>query len=435
MAHRLTDFKNFAQAEIDLFKPLTVLLGRNGSGKTNLIEGVELLAALARGAPLGEVTDVGRGGMFEVRGGLRSCVRFGAGISRLQFTDAVIPFAGKRESVDYSIELALHGKRDIRLSKEILKFGNRTFFKAENPDGEFFHVQYNNFSRGGNPSRQVSATRSVLSRYEDILRESRANGTKLRESERAVEGVRNHLRHSYIFDPQPKAMREYERVESRPQLSRNGGNLSAVLFALQNGDKTQKKALQSITETIRQIPEEPFARIGFAETPLGDVMAGFIPENKKDKKRKRLIDARLLSDGTLRMLAVVTALETVPESSRIVIEEFDNSLHPSRARLLMEKFAETAEQRELNVLVTTHNPAFMDALGESQLDAVLVCHRDDSRGASRVMRLGDLDVTGTLALRGGLGDFVTRGALERHLAPDFTEQRKKAALEWLESLP
>ena len=101
----------------------------------------------------------------------------------------------------------------------------------------------------------------------------------------------------------------------------------------------------------------------------------------------------------------------------------------------MEKFAETAEQRELNVLVTTHNPAFMDALGESQLDAVLVCHRDDSRGASRVMRLGDLDVTGTLALRGGLGDFVTRGALERHLAPDFTEQRKKAALEWLESLP
>ena len=55
-----------------------------------------------------------------------------------------------------------------------------------------------------------------------------------------------------------------------------------MLFALQNGDKTQKKALQSITETIRQIPEEPFARIGFAETPLGDVMAGFVPENKKD---------------------------------------------------------------------------------------------------------------------------------------------------------
>ena len=35
--HCLTDFKNFARAELNLFEPLTVLLGRNGSGKTNLI--------------------------------------------------------------------------------------------------------------------------------------------------------------------------------------------------------------------------------------------------------------------------------------------------------------------------------------------------------------------------------------------------------------
>ena len=75
--HRLTNFKNFARAELNLFDPLTVLLGRNGSGKTNLIEGVELFATLARGVPFNEITDTDRGGSFEVRGGLRSCVRFG----------------------------------------------------------------------------------------------------------------------------------------------------------------------------------------------------------------------------------------------------------------------------------------------------------------------------------------------------------------------
>ena len=75
--HCLTDFKNFTRAELNLFKPLTVLLGRNGSGKTNLIEGVELLATLAGGTPL-EITDIDRGGVFEVRGGLQSCIRFGA---------------------------------------------------------------------------------------------------------------------------------------------------------------------------------------------------------------------------------------------------------------------------------------------------------------------------------------------------------------------
>ena len=45
-----------------------------------------------------------------------------------------------------------------------------------------------------------------------------------------------------------------------------------------------------------------------------------------------------------------------------------------------------------------------------------------------------MDIAGTIGLRGGLGDFVTRGALEAHLAPDFTEQRSREAREWLESL-
>ena len=94
--HRLTDFKNFANAELDLFKPLTVLIGRNGSGKTNLIEGIELLAALARGVPFNEITDIDRGGTFEVRGGLRSGIRFGGEALRLDFDKAFIRFDGKR---------------------------------------------------------------------------------------------------------------------------------------------------------------------------------------------------------------------------------------------------------------------------------------------------------------------------------------------------
>ena len=433
--HRLTNFKNFDRAVVNLFKPLTILLGRNGSGKTNLIEGIELLAALARGTPFTGITDVDRGGAFEVRGGLRSCIRFRESRLGLQFDDATIRFDGRNRPVDYFIELASHGKNDVQLAVERLRVGDRIFFDANNSGGDLLEVRYDNFSRGKNPACQVSATRSILSRYEEIIRNSQANNPKLRASTKTVQGVRRYLRSSHIFDPQPKAMREYARSESSPQLLRGGANLSAVLFSMRDGDEGRRAALQRITNTIREIPEEPFTEIGFVETSLGDVMAGFVPEGKKRKGVGRLIDARLLSDGTLRMLAIITALETVPERSRIVVEEFDNGLHPSRAELLVRTLAETADRRELNVLVTTHNPAFMNALDESQMDSILICHGDQSRGGSQVARLGDVDIAGTLALRGGLGDFVTRGALERHLAPDFAEQRKKAANEWLESLP
>ena len=432
--HCLTDFKNFACAKVNLFEPLTILLGRNGSGKSNLIEGIELLATLARGTPFNEITDIDRGGTFQIRGGLRSCMRFGKEKLGLRFNKAFIGFDGRRLPVDYFIEFAPHGRNNIQLSAERLQIGERLFFDATSAGGELLEVRYDNFSQGKNPSCQVSASRSVLSRYEEIIRNSRANNPRLRASTTTVVGVRGYLRSSYIFDPQPKAMREYARVESSPQLLRGGANLSAVLFALSEGDEGQKAALQRITEIIRQIPEEPFTIIGFAETSLGDVMAGFVPGEGKVTSGSTLIDARLLSDGTLRMLAIVTALETVPESSRIVIEEFDNGLHPSRAKLLVETFAEATKRRKLNVVVTTHNPAFMNALDESQMDSVLICHRDESADGSQMTRLGDMDIAGTLAVRGGLGDFVTRGALEKHLAPDFPEQRSRDTREWLASL-
>ena len=433
--HHLNDFKNFELARLNSFEPLTILLGRNGSGKTNVIEGIELLAALARGTPLNEITDVDRGGTFELRGGLRSCIRFGQKMIGLRFNEATIPFDGSSRSVDYFIRLAEHGKHDIQLHEEMLHVGERVFFDAKNSGGELLTVTYGNFSRGRNLSCQMPAARSVLSRYEEIIRSSKTNPSKLRESISTVQSVRDYLRRSFIFDPQPKTMREYARAESSPRLLRGGANLSAVLLALRNGDEQQRAALQRITETIRQIPEEPFAEIGFAETPLGDVMAGFVPGDGVGPNGGSLLDARILSDGTLRMLAIVTALETVPRSSRIVIEELDNGLHPSRAKLLVRTLAEAACRRKLNVLATTHNPAFMDALDESHMDSILICHRDESGGGSRMTPLGDLDIAGTLALRGGLGDFVTRGALERHLAPDIENQRSRAVQKWLVSLP
>ena len=432
--HSLTDFKNFAEASLNLFEPLTILLGRNGSGKTNIIEGIELLSTLAGGTPLNEITDLGREGKFQIRGGLRSCVRFGAVRCRMQFDQALLRFDKQSVPIDYYIEISSTGKHGIQLAREKLQVGDKIFFLAENSAGDLFDVRYNNFSPGNNPSCQVSAARSVLSRYEEILRNSRADRKKLSKAERTVRSTRVYLRSSYIFDPQPKSMREYERAELDPQLKRGGDNLSSVLFALQNGDEEQQATLERIAKTIQQIPEEPFARIGFAETTLGDVMLGFVPEGGDNSDEADLVDARLLSDGTLRMLAVLTAIETVPQRSRIIIEEFDSGLHPSRARLLVRTVSEAAERRNLNIVVTTHNPAFMDAIDDSQMESVLLCHHDEQLGASRVTGLNELDVAKTMAIRGGLGDFVTSGRIEQHLKPGFTDNRAEATREWLQSL-
>ncbi len=431
--HRLKNFKNFEEAGLDLFKPLTILLGRNGSGKTNLIEGVELMAALAHGVPINEVTDIGRGGALEVRGGLPSCGRFGTTSFTLRLDHAGVKFEGERQPINYAIRIATDDSTGAHLAAETLKVGNRVWFDARSEDGEIFDVQYDNFARGKNPRCHLSTSSSVLSRYDEVVANSKTTSKRLRSAKHTVAVVRDYLRGSYIFDPVAKFMRSYERASPQPLLLRNGSNLSAVLFALSKGNSEQRETLQRITRTIRQIPEEPFKSIGFVETQLGDVMAGFHAEPGSGLNGQ-LMDARLLSDGTLRMLAVLTALETVPKRSRIVIEEFDNGLHPSRAKLLVQHLASTAEQRELNVLLTTHNAACMDALDEAQLKNVWICHRDGARKSSKVTRLADLDVLMTMGLKGSLGDFVTRGALENRLAANYDEDREKAMRRWIESV-
>jgi len=429
--HSFENFKNFAHASINLFKPLTVLLGRNGSGKSNLIEGVELFGALAAGASLNEMSDVGRGGSLEIRGGLGSCVRFGQKEVRFGFTGAFIRFEGKRQRVRHFIELAKGAGDHIQVVSERLKIGNKILIDATSDGGELLTVSYANFSSGRNPQVPVTSSRSVLSRFEEIARNSNAKGDKLQLGVKAVRLVQQHLQRAYIFDPQPKAMRDYVRTETHPELFKNGMNLSAVLLALKKGDQEQQAVLQRITEFIRQIPEEPLVGIDFVETPLGDVMAGFL---RTEEVPERLVDARLLSDGTLRTLAIMTALETVPERSRIVVEEFDNGVHPSRASLMVQAFEEAATRRKLNIVLTTHNPAFMDAIDEKRMDSVLVSHFDETLGGFKVTPLGDLEFSKTLSLQGGLGDYVTRGALESHLSPSFEDNRRDELKQWLASL-
>jgi DNA replication and repair protein RecF len=57
----LTDFRNYASAEVALSPGLTVVHGRNGQGKTNLLEAIAYLATLDsfRGAPLDALVRTG----------------------------------------------------------------------------------------------------------------------------------------------------------------------------------------------------------------------------------------------------------------------------------------------------------------------------------------------------------------------------------------
>jgi hypothetical protein len=122
----------------------------------------------------------------------------------------------------------------------------------------------------------------------------------------------------------------------------------------------------------------------------------------------------------------------------VVIEEIDNGAHPSRAHRLMRDIRAIASERKLRVLLTTHNPALMDALPDEALGDVVFCYRDPAEGDSRLVRLKDLERAPSLLAQGTLGDLVTRGVLDRFVkdrpAPDEERRRHRAWLKELEQI-
>ncbi len=424
--HHFMAFKGFKDVSIELLRPFTLLIGPNGSGKTNLIEAIELLSFIARGQPLYEIADVGRAETgLQIRGGLQACGHMGRDIFLLEFS-ARIRFDGVSQPVAYSIHIGT--KPHPQILEEELKVGDRVIYKtlSKNPKSASrdLEVIYDNFARGGRKSRTAaSSERSVLSQY----RETAEKNLKIKECNQLVRSVMRHLQASFVFDPNPKLMHSYERI-GNSVLSKDGANLSAVLYSLSIGDETEQASLDRLCSQISQLPDEPYEKFSFTKTDLGDVIFGL------RERTGYTVDARLLSDGTLRTLAILTALETVHEGSHVIVEEFDNGLHPSRVGVLTSAIAEATERRNLRVLVTTHNPAIMNNLTSEQMKGVVLCTWSEEKQAADLVELDSLPRSDELLERGQLGDLVSRRVIEQYLAPEFEEQHRQKMLEWVEAL-
>jgi len=212
------------------------------------------------------------------------------------------------------------------------------------------------------------------------------------------------------------------------RLDGHGSNLSGVLYDICE-KQSQKEAVLSF---VRGLPEQEIRDIDFLQTPRNEVM---VRVTESFGGQEQTWDAPLLSDGTLRALAVAAAFLSAPEGSMVVMEEVENGVHPSRARMLIENIYKTARTRHVRALITTHNPALVDALPDEAIGDVVCCYRDHEEGDSRLVRLADLDRYPELVAQGPLGELMTRQVIDRFLKERADrEERQARAMAWLTGL-
>lgn len=426
----ITNFKSYRQATLELGNtgsprsPLTVLIGANASGKTNLIEGLRLLSTVASGTRL----DTIRPGPSDadLRGNLRDLGFRGS--RRFSFACA----AKVPEYSSYRLEMELREGDRLHITDERIESPERAvpLFAVVEPSaglGSDIGVGYDNFKRGGRKPRiNCTDQQSLLSQLQSPARFQNTHRKALRTVPNVAREYEALLRNIALLDPRPRQMRGYSFL-NETQLDEHGSNLSGVLCNICTDETLNGQVL----EFIRDVPEQDIERIDFIATERGEVMLK-LAETFGGQREE--YDASQLSDGTLRILAVAAAVLSTPEQGLLVVEEIDNGVHPSRVESLITRICSVASQRGLHVLVTSHNPALLDALPETAIPDVVFCYRDADEGDSRLVRLENLPDLPKLVLQGPLGRLVTSRTLDRFVKarPTPTEARRRS-MEWIEA--
>lgn len=432
-AFTLGNFKSYKDARLPL-GPLTIMIGANASGKSNAIEGLRLLSWLAQGHKLSNIQHAVQDSDQVVRGRITDL-----GYSNLPHFELGCETNLPSWS-QLRLGISLRGD-SLHITSESLADPNGVvpLYNLDQPSeglSSDVRVAYNNFSRGHNKPHVTCSDQVAVFTQMDNPARFEATHKKAQETiPPIVRKYQDWLSNILFLDPVPARMRDYS-FTSEKRLQGDGKHLSSVLFALWEGTHLTTRGDRSprevILEFIQSLPEQDILSLDFIKTPRGEVMVQLIETFGGEERH---YDASLLSDGTLRVLSIAAAMLSAPEGGLVVIEEIDNGVHPSRARHLLEQIQRVATERSLRVLLSTHNPAMLDALPDSAIPDVVFCYRDPIDGASRMIQLDAIPDGPELLAQGPLGHLMTSGALERfvkfHPGP---EERKLKALAWLESM-
>lgn len=413
------DFKSFKETELSV-EIITTLIGTNAAGKTNAIEGIMVLSEIMSGRDFAVILDGTKNNRAQIRSGAQGCCRSGENSFSLgctvQYDDNIDLIYRITITVGDRIMVAhesLHELSNHKGGSTKMLFETK---QAENSSGDIA-VSCNNGQKGRNPDIMCIRFASAISQIPTKLPQDRQYGKTIVEYSNKVLST---LKSILFLNPDTNSMRGYATINDK-ELNVNASNISAVLYDLcgRNGNKDK------LTRIMQELPENEVVDISFIEGPLSDVILALVERVGQKEER---VDAKILSDGTLRCLAIATAVLSENSGGMVVVEEMDNGIHPGRAKALISLVSEIAKERNVDVLFTTHNAMLLNSLSREDLSGVQIVYRDNLLGDARFVSLIDLDNVAGLLANGKLGDVFATDKILQYIKKDAA---KKPDYSWL----
>ena len=401
-------FKSFKGFEMD-FTPLTVIAGTNASGKSNLFDAIQLLSRLAE-------VDL-RTAFGEQRGDASELfLKYNDTTSANEMTFAVEMLVDRKVKDNWGQEAELEYTRlryELKIERKVNEKGFESLFATyeslinlEQQDDEWTRIidkenleqwipqksieQEDNLpyiatgSDGDLPlaftipydgkigdkvkplnSKDIvpyvepgfaltrlgtlyGAEQTVLSRFVTI-------------DFKHILAAREEMRSWKVWQFNSENLREPTRIEINTNytISRSGKNLAAALFRIKQDDEY---SLIEISRTLNNFLPE------FTEVNVEDDKANKQYIIKLTTEDGRVFSSRVLSEGTLRLLALCILLYDPQHKNLLCFEEPENGIHPYRIKAMIDVLKDLTTDFSDNslsvrqVIVNTHSPILINEM-------------------------------------------------------------------------
>jgi len=353
MLKRITinGYKSLRNIDVELGR-LTVLFGPNASGKSNFIDGLQLLSRIASSRTLSDaMSEPLRGYPVEQfsfpSGGLASLLSQ----KTAEFSFQVDIETGQPVNrYLYRVKICIRPESgSLSVGDEYLAWLNKKGEVRGNPSIEKMadQIRIRRKSKPANPQRE-----SVGLNYA-VLSDIRFRGIEYRHIERCREELSNWR--TYYLDPRV-AMRSAMPPSDVRDIGPLGNAVAPFLYKLSTGSdvyyKAIKRTLKSLIPRIEDLNVDLDKKRGVVDITIRQGGTDY--------------SNRIISEGTLRVLSLCAIAANPWGGGLVAFEEPENGVHPRRLELIVDLLAAMALDQGRQVVVTTHSPLLCEAVLRKQ---------------------------------------------------------------------
>jgi|SRR3990172_9083697 len=351
----------------------TFLVGRNGSGKSNLVDALAFFAE-AMVSPLQAVFDK-RGGISVVRNrtsGQSYPPNLGLGVV---FGPLNGGYAGGRYAFEVKA-LKNYGFEVVREQCEVVAADGSSFWFERKKK---FETNVKGLEPSLDPASLGLPVVGGDARFAPVVR--------------ALGGIR-------VNSIEPGKLREMQDPDSGTSLRPDGSNAASVLQEIERQSPDDVERICEILSTIVPNTKRVHTK------KHGNKLSLEFTQEWGDNKRLRF-EAFNMSDGTLRALGLLAAVYQRPAPSLLAVEEPEATIHPGAIGAILDLLRHAS--KKMQVIVTTHSPEVLDADWIEDRHLRIVDWRE---GATRIAPLSDASREALRQHLMGAGELLRSNALE-----------------------